>query len=191
MTAIGPGRLVLVVGPSGAGKDTLIGLAHRALQDDRSVVFARRVVTRKPSADEDHDTLSADAFDAAARDGAFALAWEAHGLRYGVPASVNADIRAGRTVVCNASRAIVDQARQLYAEVLVALVTAPPDVLARRLAARTRADEVAGRLTRAAAFEGFRADHVIVNMEAPEVGAAMLKVAIAGRAGARFPASGS
>ncbi len=52
--AIGPGRLVLVVGPSGAGKDTLIGLAQAACAEDGTIVFPRRVVTREASASEDN-----------------------------------------------------------------------------------------------------------------------------------------
>ena len=98
---IGPGRLVLVVGPSGAGKDTLIAGARAACADDASVVFPRRVVTRPSSAAEDHDTMATDEFTQAVADGAFALWWEAHGNRYGIPSAIDDDIRAGRTVVCN------------------------------------------------------------------------------------------
>ena len=177
---IGPGRLVLVVGPSGAGKDTLIDLTRAALRDDPSVVFPRRVVTRA-AADEPHDTLDPDAFDKAARAGAFALAWEAHGLRYGIPAGIDDHIRAGRTVVCNVSRAIVAAARERYADVRVVLVTAPPDVLAARLAARARGSDgdLARRLARADGFAALAADCVIANVGAPEAAAAALTAAIA------------
>jgi ribose 1,5-bisphosphokinase len=70
---IGPGRLVLVVGPSGAGKDTLIDGARRALADDPSVVFPRRVVTRPTSISEDNTFACAEEFTQAVTDGRFSL----------------------------------------------------------------------------------------------------------------------
>jgi ribose 1,5-bisphosphokinase len=183
---IGPGRLVLVVGPSGAGKDTLIDRASAALRADASVVFPRRVITRAASG-EQHDTMDAEGFESAARAGAFALTWEAHGLRYGIPASIDPDIRAGRSVVCNVSRAIIGEARERYAEVLVVLVTAPPDVLAARLAARGRDSDgdLARRLTRSENFTAFAADCVIANVGEPEAAAAVLIEMIAGAAASR------
>ena len=181
MTRIGPGRLVLVVGPSGAGKDTLIDLARAALQNDVSVVFPRRIITRA-AADEAHDTMDADAFDNAARAGAFALTWEAHDLRYGIPASIDGHIRAGRTVACNVSRAIIAAARERYANVRVVLVTAPPEVLAARLASRARGSDgdLKLRLARSEALGSPAADCVITNVSAPEAAAAALIAEIAG-----------
>jgi ribose 1,5-bisphosphokinase len=137
---IGPGRLVLVVGPSGAGKDTLIARARAMCRDDQ-VVFPRRVITRPASAAEDNDTLSEQAFDAALAGGAFALSWNAHGLKYGIPRSIESDIGAGRTVVCNVSRTVVAAARARYAHMTTVLITAPPAVLAARLAKRGRASD--------------------------------------------------
>jgi ribose 1,5-bisphosphokinase len=195
MNQIGPGRLVLVVGPSGAGKDTLIDLARTTLRDDASVVFPRRVITRT-AAGEPHDTMDADAFERAARAGAFALAWNAHGLRYGIPAEIDAHIRAGRIVVCNVSRTIVENARERYAEVRVVLVTAPAELLMARLAARARGSDgdLAKRLARGDAFAAFAADCVIENVGAPEAGAAALMSAIgavARPAAATAPSSAS
>jgi ribose 1,5-bisphosphokinase len=190
MTRIGPGRLVLVVGPSGAGKDTLIELARAAFHDDASVVFPRRIVTRA-AAGEPHDTMDAEAFERAARAGAFALTWDAHDLRYGIPAEMDAHIRAGRTVVCNVSRTIVDKVRERYAEVRAVLVTAPAEVLMTRLAARARGSDgdLAKRLARGDAFADFAADCVIENVGAPETGVAALMTAI-GTAAPRPAAAG-
>jgi hypothetical protein len=110
---IGPGRLIMVVGPSGAGKDTLISGARSALAGEGRVVFPRRVVTRQSGDTEDHDTLSPAEFDLAAAQGAFSLSWDAHGLKYGIPVSVDEHIAAGRIAVCNMSRGVIAQARAL------------------------------------------------------------------------------
>ena len=138
---LGPGRLVLVVGPSGAGKDTLIDGVRQGCAGDSTVAFPRRVITRPASAFEDHDTLNRDAFDRAITAGTFALWWEAHGNRYGIPLAIEDDIRAGRTVVCNVSRTIVDAARGRYANVAVVLITAPQRILQVRLASRQRGSD--------------------------------------------------
>ena len=110
---IGPGRLVLVVGPSGAGKDTLIDLARAACAGDANVVFARRVVTREASGSEDNEQVTPDAFRQALACGAFAVHWEAHGLSYALSRAVADDVLAGRTVVANISRSVIGQLREL------------------------------------------------------------------------------
>ena len=148
---IGPGRLIVVVGPSGAGKDTLIGLARAACADDGNVVFPRRVVTREASAFEDNEQISLDAFRQAGTRGDFAVHWEAHGHCYALPRAIDDDIRAGRTVVANVSRTVVNAIRRAYADVTVVSITAPSDVLAERLAARARSSDgqIEHRLSRA------------------------------------------
>lgn len=151
----GLGALVLVAGPSGAGKDTLLAAAKAALADDARFVFPRRVVTREAMAAlEDHDTLDCDSFNAARRRGAFALDWEAHGLCYGVPVAVEAAMGEGRVVVVNISRRVIELALEKYPRCFVLLVTARPEVRAGRLAGRGRetAEEVAARLRREGAI---------------------------------------
>ena len=168
--AIGPGRLILVVGPSGAGKDTLIGLARAACADDRSVVFARRVVTRKASSFEDNEQISPDAFRQARIRGDFAVHWEAHGHGYGLTRAIDDELRSGRTVVANVSRTVIDAARRAYANVTVVSITAPPEVLSRRLAARARNSDgrIEDRLNRAVADPAAVPDLTIVNVGGAE-----------------------
>jgi ribose 1,5-bisphosphokinase len=178
---IGPGRLVLVVGPSGAGKDTLISGARAACRDDPDVIFPRRAVTRQASGAEDHHSVSVAVFEQAVAAGAFSLWWEAHGHKYGIPASIELQLCDGRTVVCNVSRTIIAQARQRYAAVVVVLVTATEEVLAARLAARGRVSDgaIIDRLMRSAAVDfDFRADVVIDNTGEPEIGIRQLVKAI-------------
>jgi ribose 1,5-bisphosphokinase len=183
VTRVGPGRLILVVGPSGAGKDTLIAGARAVCAGDASIVFPRRVITRAATASEAHDTVSDAVFRQAAAAGGFALRWEAHGLRYGIPAAIDPDIRAGKTIVCNVSRTIATPARERYASVTVVHVTAPPDILQARLAGRERGSDgdLAKRMARSTVTEpGLDADVVIQNVGAPEIGIRRLLEAIRG-----------
>jgi len=146
------GPLILVVGPSGAGKDSLIEGARRVLAGDPGFHFVRRTVTRAATADEDHDTLSPADFEAAARDGAFLLSWRAHGLAYGIPIAAQGHRRAGIAAVANASRAVIEEARLRWPPVRIVVVTAPPALLAERLRLRGReaADAAAERLAQPA-----------------------------------------
>lgn len=147
------GRLVLVVGPSGAGKDTLIDAAREVLAEDRRYVFVRRTVTRPPSAAEDNAQADEAAFLSAEAEGAFVLSWAAHGHRYGIPATIEADLRAGRVVIANVSRTVIGAARVRWAHVDVVEITAPAEVLAERITARGRVSDAAGNERLARRFE--------------------------------------
>jgi len=149
---LGPGRMVLVVGPSGSGKDTLMAALKARLDGRTDVAFARRAITRAADADaEDHDTLSREAFDSIVASGEIALAWEAHGLGYVIPQSYDDRIRSGGTVIANGSRRVLKRAEEKYENAIVLLITAPIDVLADRLAARGREtrEQIEARLKRA------------------------------------------
>lgn len=127
--------------------------ARRCLGSDPRFHFARRVVTRAATAGaEDHDSVSPERFERIEAAGGFLLSWRAHGLAYGVPATIDGCRQDGTAVVVNVSRSVVDDARRRLAPVGVIVVTASPKVLAARLAGRGResVDDIGRRLSRAA-----------------------------------------
>jgi len=162
---IGPGALVLVVGPSGAGKDTLILAAQQLLATNSVVMFPRRTVTRQASAFENNEVITPVDFDRAVEKGAYALWWRAHDQGYGISRAVDDEIRLGRTIVINVSRTIIAEARRKYQRACVVLITAPAEVLAERLAARKRdSDGDLGKRLQRAALDTDDADLVISNV---------------------------
>ena len=129
------GGLIYVMGPSGAGKDTLLRYARARLAGE-SVVFAHRYITREDSGGENHVALTEPEFEARSQRGLFALQWRSHALRYGVGVEIDQWMALGCTVVVNGSRAYAAQAFERYARTTLVHIEAAQHVLAARLARR-------------------------------------------------------
>lgn len=145
------GHMVVVVGPSGAGKDTLMAYAASHLNGRQDIAFVRRVITRDGNAGgEDHDAVSKAEFHHMAESGSFAVSWEAHGLRYGIPSRTLMQIANGQLVIANGSRSALPRFKAAFPAMTVINVTARPEVLAERLEARGREtrEEILRRLER-------------------------------------------
>ncbi|MDO9197462.1 phosphonate metabolism protein/1,5-bisphosphokinase (PRPP-forming) PhnN [Rhodoferax sp.] len=158
------GLWVFVCGPSGAGKDSVLGWAAKHLAARSDIVFARRMVTRASQPGSDHDPVTPQQFARLIGSGGLVWCWEAHGFHYGIEARYAAQMAAGKTVVVNGSRAHVG-ALEAAAQVRVVQIVADAGQLATRLEQRGReaSHEVSRRLARNALFSDLRADHTILN----------------------------
>ncbi|MGH6625399.1 MAG: phosphonate metabolism protein/1,5-bisphosphokinase (PRPP-forming) PhnN [Burkholderiaceae bacterium] len=141
-----PGIFFLVVGPSGVGKDTLIDGARAVLGSDPRYVFATRVITRAADAGgERHAAAREQEFAERDQAGEFLITWSAHGLRYGLPVGLLADLKAGRHVVANGSRGTIARMAALVPRLVLVSISAGRAALAQRIAARGR--ESGGEIT--------------------------------------------
>ena len=133
------GTLFFVVGPSGSGKDSLIDGAKAVLEPSGRYVFARRVITRPAgSRGEDHESATEEEFARRFALGNFLISWNAHGLRYGLPASLMEALEHGQNVIANGSRAVIAELAERVPRLVVVEVVAPPELLAARIAGRGR-----------------------------------------------------
>jgi ribose 1,5-bisphosphokinase len=172
------GHLYYVMGPSGAGKDSVLawvrehGAAH-------GVLCAHRYITRPAHAGgENHVALSEQEFLSREQRGLFALTWQAHGLHYGIGNEVAHWLARGADVLVNGSRGALDTARERFPELRPVLITASTQSIAKRLAARGRETEadIAKRLARIDAYPTPPESVVIHNDGClAEAGAALLQ----------------
>ncbi|WP_054313559.1 phosphonate metabolism protein/1,5-bisphosphokinase (PRPP-forming) PhnN [Mesorhizobium sp. 1M-11] len=174
------GTLVVVVGPSGAGKDSVIGYARERLATRSDILFVRRIVTREATADaEDHDSLSEVAFAEAQGEGRFAVSWQANGLSYALPRSVMDHVSRGDTAIANGSRGAIEDIRAAFANVIVVGLTARPEIIAARLSARGRetAEEIGRRVERGLKLGAYGQDITIDNSaELQTAGEALISI---------------
>ncbi|MEE4189225.1 MAG: phosphonate metabolism protein/1,5-bisphosphokinase (PRPP-forming) PhnN [Roseobacter sp.] len=140
------GRLIAVVGPSGVGKDSVMQGVADVIPNLHQV---RRVITRAPElGGEDYDAVSVAEFQEMKENGAFAVHWDAHGLFYGIPVMVRYQLNRGTDCLANFSRKALLAGASAFPNFVVLNITAQPETVASRLAARGREStaEIAKRL---------------------------------------------
>jgi ribose 1,5-bisphosphokinase len=149
--------LVYVMGPSGAGKDSVLDRARSMLSVEAPVAFAHRYITRPADiGGENHVALSRAEFALRRAHGLFAFHWHAHGNDYGIGREIDAWRAAGLTVVVSGSREHYEKVAGSDPELHPVLITAALDKLRARLSAR-------GRETAAAAASRLERDEVNQN----------------------------
>ena len=149
------GKLIYVVGPSGAGKDALLDYARAHLPAGLDVRFAQRWITRAADAGgESHRPLTLAEFEDKVRAGGFAMYWRAHGNGYGIDGEIRGWLRTGATVVVSGSREHLPQALKDFPDLHAIHVTVDSAVLRERLLRRGResAGQIDERLSRAAQY---------------------------------------
>lgn len=142
------------MGPSGAGKDSLLEAVAEPLAKLGGHVV-RRVITRSAEAvGEAADSVSREAFAALEAAGEFAMSWRANGLCYGIPRQIDDWLAQDESVVVNGSRGYLNEARRRYPYLQAVLLRVEPEILRQRLLARGResVQEIDARLARNAAF---------------------------------------
>jgi ribose 1,5-bisphosphokinase len=150
------GRLVYIIGPSGAGKDSVLAGLRSSWPATPSAHWSRRTITRETNdGTEAHEPVDVAQFERLRESGAFAMHWDANGLRYGIRHHEFSGIQAGGWVFANGSRAYLPHLVAHWPQALIVHIGASPAVLKRRLAARGREDPaaIAARLAREISIE--------------------------------------
>ena len=148
------GRLFYVVGPSGAGKDSLLQWVSTRLPEDHHIHFAQRVITRACHDSEDHHPVTQEQFWQQAAAGEFCMHWQANQLHYGIRRDIEARLRCGQDVVVNGSREYIPQLRLRFPEAQIIWIEADPTLIQERITRRQRESGAAllHRIQRAGQF---------------------------------------
>lgn len=146
-------KVILLVGPSGSGKDTLLRAARKRFNGSQVLGFVRRYITRPPDGNEDNFYIDSACFNILKENNFFVSDWQAHGNEYGIPRHAFSTVYGPKRFLCSISRGAIDDFERFHDNVTVLQVTAPQSVLRQRLQGRGREndEDVEKRLQRAAA----------------------------------------
>jgi len=134
-----PGMLILVVGNSGSGKDSIMrGVIERYPSDLKSLYLTQRYITRPYSDTEDYIAIKPEDFKKLSLQGEFVLEWHIYGLDYGIPIEIDGWLEKGHPVLVNVSRTIIKKARRMYQNLLVVFIDVPFEITLKRVKERAR-----------------------------------------------------
>ena len=162
-----PGFLILVIGNSGSGKDSIIkGAVEKYSRDKPRIHLVQRYITRPPSETENNIPITLNEFKTMEQDNQFALKWNIYSLYYGVSIEIDDWLKGGDLVLVNVSRTIVKNVRRIYKNVKVVFIQVPLEVSVERLNRRARENQkrVEERIERARKNQTFpNADFIVDN----------------------------
>ena len=148
-------RLMYVMGPSGAGKDSLLDWLKTKLPPQSPIRFAKRTIDRPLQVQgEQHESVDSATFERLQQEQSFAMHWLANGRQYGVRHAELEPLKQQQWLLVNGSRAYLPEALRQFEGMSVLHISASADILRARLLARQREtpEAVEARVQRAVAF---------------------------------------
>jgi ribose 1,5-bisphosphokinase len=132
-------QLIYVVGPSGAGKDSLLNWLRAQLPPSLPLHWARRTINRPSTPQgERHESVSAIEFEHLLATDQLAMHWQANAHCYGIRHTELAPLAQGQWLFVNGSRAHLPQVALSHPGLTVLHITADTQVLRQRLVQRER-----------------------------------------------------
>lgn len=134
-------KIILIVGPSGAGKDTLLRGARDYFRHSAKIRFVRRYITRPPDINEDNYYIDLPGFLTLNEAGFFVASWNAHSNHYGVARHTFRENTPQATVICSISRTAIEAFERAFPDTVTINVTVPKVILQARLRQRGREND--------------------------------------------------
>lgn len=144
-------QIILLVGPSGSGKDTLLRSAKKHFGINGNLGFVRRYITRPPDLDEDNYYIDTEGFLTLRDSRFFISSWQAHNNFYGISHHSMTGQNGHTTLLCSISRSAIVDFETRFKKTTTIHITASEDILRHRLQKRDREDrqDIEKRLGRA------------------------------------------